>query len=103
MTKCGRYGSNLFDYSPARIRASVELSLSRLNTNYLDTVCLHDVEFVCTPVAPKTAGNHLLALTGDRAAYGGGVSVCADIAGRRVQADGQSVTRGKPCGDQEQG
>lgn len=70
MTKCGRYGQDVFDYSPQRIRASVELSLSRLNTHYLDSVCLHDVEFVCAPIAPRTTGNHLLALAGDQAAYG---------------------------------
>jgi len=70
MTKCGRYGPDLFDYSPERIRASVELSLSRLNTTYLDSVCLHDVEFVCTPIAPRTTGNHSFALAGDRALYG---------------------------------
>jgi D-arabinose 1-dehydrogenase len=50
MTKCGRYGPSSFDYSPTRIRASIESSMGRLKTTYLDTVYLHDVEFVCTPV-----------------------------------------------------
>ena len=55
MTKCGRYGRDRssFDYSPARIRASVDQSLARLRTGYLDTVYLHDVEFVCSPAIPK--------------------------------------------------
>jgi len=70
MTKCGRYGTDVFDYSPERIRASVKLSLSLLNTDYLDSVCLHDVEFVCTAIAPRTTGDHSLALGEDRAAYG---------------------------------
>ena len=47
-TKAGRYGPQLseFDYSPARIRSSVEASLKRLGTDYLDLVYLHDAEFV---------------------------------------------------------
>jgi len=59
MTKCGRYVGldRQFDYSPAWLRASVNLSLSRLKTGYLDTVYLHDVEFVCTPVTQRAMGN----------------------------------------------
>ncbi|KAF5322424.1 hypothetical protein D9619_001063 [Psilocybe cf. subviscida] len=70
MTKCGRYGDDLFDYSPSRIRESIKQSLARLKTDYLDTVYLHDVEFVATAVAPKTTGNHTSALAEDAAAYG---------------------------------
>ena len=70
MTKCGRYGVASFDYSPARIRASVKQSLERLKTNYLDVVYLHDVEFVCTPCAPKATGNHASALHDDATSYG---------------------------------
>ncbi|OBZ71940.1 L-galactose dehydrogenase [Grifola frondosa] len=72
MTKCGRYGAHQenFDYSPATIRASVQRSLSRLHTSYLDTVYLHDVEFVCTPVGPITAGNHAVSLAEKSAEYG---------------------------------
>ena len=70
MTKCGRYGTAKFDYSPATIRESVTRSLERLKTDYLDTVYLHDVEFVCTPVAPRTTGYHVRALTDEAAAYG---------------------------------
>jgi len=71
-TKCGRYGPNItdFDYSSATIRASVKRSLTRLNTEYLDAVYLHDVEFVCTPFGPTNAGNSISALNEDRTAYG---------------------------------
>lgn len=51
MTKCGREGQS-FDYKPQSIRTSVMRSLRRLNTTYLDTVLLHDVEFVASPVWP---------------------------------------------------
>lgn len=45
-TKAGRVKLNEFDYSRSSIRKSVERSLQRLNTNYLDLVYLHDIEFV---------------------------------------------------------
>lgn len=70
MTKCGRYGLHDFDYSPARIRHTVEQSLTRLQTDYLDVVYLHDVEFVATSIGPITGGNHLDALGGKRSQYG---------------------------------
>lgn len=72
MTKCGRYGTHKasFDYSPITIRKSVERSLERLHTDYLDVVYLHDVEFIATPVAPRTTGDHNSALDADAAAYG---------------------------------
>jgi len=70
MTKCGRYGKNTFDYSPATVRESVKNSLRRLQTDYLDTVYLHDVEFVCTQEFPKASGNHITALTTDATLYG---------------------------------
>ena len=44
-TKCGRYGQNSFDFSSIRIKGSVEESLSRLQTDYLDLLQAHDVEF----------------------------------------------------------
>lgn len=44
-TKCGRYGADQFDFTAARITASVEESLSRLRTDYLDLLQAHDVEF----------------------------------------------------------
>ena len=44
-TKCGRYGSQDFDFSPQRIRQSLEESLTRLRTDYVDLLFAHDVEF----------------------------------------------------------
>jgi len=70
MTKCGRYGVSSFDYSPTTIRESVKRSLRRLKTDYLDTVYLHDVEFVCTAVSPRETGNHASALSYEAIAYG---------------------------------
>ncbi|KAJ7122795.1 Aldo/keto reductase [Mycena epipterygia] len=70
MTKCGRYGTADFDYYPGRIRESVKRSLERLRTDYLDVVHLHDIEFVCTEVAPRRTGDHTSALGEDKAAYG---------------------------------
>ncbi|KAH9950094.1 NADP-dependent oxidoreductase domain-containing protein [Amylocystis lapponica] len=72
MTKCGRYGPAPADcdYSPATIRASVQRSLARLNTTYLDAVYLHDVELVSAPVGTGVAGNHTVALAAGKAEYG---------------------------------
>ncbi|KAJ7873338.1 NADP-dependent oxidoreductase domain-containing protein [Mycena olivaceomarginata] len=70
MTKCGRYGMADFDYTPARIRESVNRSLERLRTDYLDVVHLHDIEFVSTEITPRRTGNHTSALGEDKAAYG---------------------------------
>ena len=44
-TKCGRYGSDTFDFSAARVLASIDESLKRLETDYLDLFQVHDVEF----------------------------------------------------------
>jgi L-galactose dehydrogenase len=44
-TKCGRYGSQDFDFSPQRIRQGLEESLTRLRTDYVDLLFAHDVEF----------------------------------------------------------
>jgi len=45
-TKAGRYGPDDFDFSPARLRRSVERSLQLLRTDYVDILQLHDIEFV---------------------------------------------------------
>jgi D-arabinose 1-dehydrogenase len=54
MSKCGRYGPEKtdFDYSPTTLRKSLARTLERLGTSYLDTLYLHDVEFVASPVHP---------------------------------------------------
>ncbi|MFJ4172093.1 aldo/keto reductase [Paenarthrobacter sp. NPDC089714] len=49
-TKAGRYGVDDFDFSPARLRRSVENSLQLLRTDYVDILQLHDIEFV--PLGP---------------------------------------------------
>ena len=47
-TKAGRYDLSLpdgFDFSPSRLRRSVDESLCRLQTDRLDILLLHDIEF----------------------------------------------------------
>lgn len=44
-TKCGRYGAAEFDFSARRVRSSMEESLRRLRTDYVDLFQAHDVEF----------------------------------------------------------
>jgi len=44
-TKCGRYGADIFDFSAARIRRSIDESLARLRTDYVDLFQAHDIEF----------------------------------------------------------
>jgi L-galactose dehydrogenase len=44
-TKCGRYGVDDFDFSAARVRTSLEESLTRLQTDYVDILLAHDIEF----------------------------------------------------------
>ncbi|KAI9719796.1 MAG: hypothetical protein M1812_003284 [Candelaria pacifica] len=46
LTKVGRIGSSEFDYSPPWVSQSIQRSLQRLGTDYLDLVYCHDVEFV---------------------------------------------------------
>lgn len=46
LTKVGRIGGAEFDYSSSWIRQSIKRSLKRLQTDYLDVVYCHDVEFV---------------------------------------------------------
>ncbi|HUL35111.1 MAG TPA: aldo/keto reductase [Candidatus Eisenbacteria bacterium] len=44
-TKTGRYGLNEFDFSAKRVYTSIDESLKRLKTGYLDLFQAHDVEF----------------------------------------------------------
>lgn len=44
-TKCGRYGLKEFDFSAQRIIRSIDESLQRLQTDYVDLFQAHDVEF----------------------------------------------------------
>ena len=45
VTKCGRYGLNDFDFSRRRILRSIDKSLSRLQTDHVDLLLAHDIEF----------------------------------------------------------
>lgn len=45
-TKCGRYDLQEFDFSRERIFKSIDESLTRLKTDYVDLLQLHDIEFV---------------------------------------------------------
>ena len=45
-SKCGRYDLQDFDFSRKKILQSIDESLSRLKTDYLDLFQLHDIEFV---------------------------------------------------------
>ena len=49
-TKAGRFGYTDFDFSPTRIRRSLENSLRLLKTDYVDILQLHDIEYV--PLRP---------------------------------------------------
>ncbi|KAG0308505.1 hypothetical protein BGZ98_007774 [Dissophora globulifera] len=57
-TKVGRYGPkrNEFNYSKGKVRESVEESMRRLHTDYLDIVYAHDVEFVSVDNAVEAVG-----------------------------------------------
>lgn len=46
LTKVGRIAASSFDYSAKWVKHSVNRSLQRLHTDYLDVVYCHDVEFV---------------------------------------------------------
>ncbi|MFV0452362.1 MAG: aldo/keto reductase [Propioniciclava sp.] len=45
-TKAGRFPGEEFDFSPARIRRSLENSLRLLRTDHVDLFFLHDIDFV---------------------------------------------------------
>jgi L-galactose dehydrogenase len=45
-TKLGRYDLPHFDFSARRVAESVDVSLHRLGTDYLDLILCHDIEFV---------------------------------------------------------
>lgn len=44
-TKCARYDKAAFDFSAERVTRSVDESLARLQTDYLDIFLVHDIEF----------------------------------------------------------
>jgi len=44
-TKCCRYDEDNFDFSAKRVESSIDDSLKRLQTDYVDVYQIHDVEF----------------------------------------------------------
>ncbi|REK60160.1 MAG: aldo/keto reductase [Thermobacillus sp.] len=54
-TKAGRYGVDAFDFSARRIQSSLEESLTRLHTDYVDLFFLHDIEFVPADIVLEEA------------------------------------------------
>jgi L-galactose dehydrogenase len=44
-TKMGRYDTDVFDFSAGRVVTSVEESLRRLQTDYVDVFQVHDIEY----------------------------------------------------------
>jgi L-galactose dehydrogenase len=44
-TKCCRYGDDVFDFSAKRVLTSIDESLKRLRTDYVDLFQVHDCEF----------------------------------------------------------
>lgn len=61
-TKAGRYGEHEFDFSRKRILSSVQESMARLHTDYLDILFLHDIEFVAPEIIIEEAFPTLLEL-----------------------------------------
>jgi aryl-alcohol dehydrogenase-like predicted oxidoreductase len=54
-TKTGRFKFTEFDFSPKRVRRSVDESLQRLKTDHIDLLFCHDIEFVdIRPVVEET-------------------------------------------------
>jgi aryl-alcohol dehydrogenase-like predicted oxidoreductase len=45
-TKLGRYAPRYFDFSAKRVAESVDVSLERLQTDHIDIMFCHDIEFV---------------------------------------------------------
>ena len=44
-TKCCRYGNGVFDFSYQQVLSSLDESLKRLQTDYVDLLQVHDIEF----------------------------------------------------------
>lgn len=61
-TKAGRYGPELFDFSAKRMVSSLDESLARLHTDYVDMLFLHDIEFVEPSIILEEAFPALLRL-----------------------------------------
>jgi D-arabinose 1-dehydrogenase len=56
MTKVGRIAALEFNYDPEWIRFSMNRSIERFKTSYLDVVFCHDIEYVADGDAVVAAG-----------------------------------------------
>ena len=56
MTKVGRIAALEFNYDPEWIRFSMNTSIERFKTSYLDVVFCHDIEYVADGDAVVAAG-----------------------------------------------
>jgi L-galactose dehydrogenase len=65
-TKVGRYGDDSFDFSPERVRRSIDESLMRLGLDHVDLLHVHDVEYGDLPsIAEQTIPElHRIAMAG---------------------------------------
>lgn len=96
ITKAGRIGPDIFDYSPAGIAASVRRSLTRLRTSHLDLVYAHDAEFV-TPAETLAAVRELRRLRDEEGLIryvgvsGYPVDVLADLAEMILRETGEPL------------
>lgn len=88
-TKLGRYGPKHFNFSPRRIRESVDTSLHRLNTDHLDIVLCHDIEFVDIARIVESALPTLRALQREGKIRAVGASAYPVAALRRVVEEGE--------------
>ncbi|KAJ4377241.1 hypothetical protein N0V83_000064 [Neocucurbitaria cava] len=95
MTKVGRIAADEFDYSDAWVRRSVQRSLERFHTGYLDVVFCHDVEFVSLDDAVRAVGTLLDLVHEGKVRYVGisgyKLDVLARVAARVLQVYGQPV------------
>ncbi|KAI9800541.1 MAG: hypothetical protein M1825_004090 [Sarcosagium campestre] len=96
LTKVGRISASEFNYSPAWIRQSVQRSLARLHTEYLDVAYCHDVEFV-SPAEVLAAVKELRRIRDETGAVryvgisGYPVDVLCDIAEMILRETGQPL------------
>ncbi|KAL1848878.1 hypothetical protein VTK73DRAFT_10060 [Phialemonium thermophilum] len=85
MTKVGRNGPDQFDYSPSAVRRSVDRSLARLRTSYLDVVFCHDVEFVTDRDVLDAVGELLAFLNEGTVRHVGLSGYCLDVLASRAR------------------
>ncbi|KAH8690871.1 Aldo/keto reductase family-domain-containing protein [Talaromyces proteolyticus] len=79
MTKVGRIAPDRFDYSPSWVQFSVNRSLERLHTSYLDVVFCHDIEYVTEEAALEAIGALLEMVREGKVRYIGASSYRIDL------------------------